>query len=431
MSRSITPDLREFALWTGDLPGSALEMMRLSLLDWAVCGLAGKNEPVARILRGQAGADGGVGQSSVIGSKVPIPAKSAAMVNGATAHALDYDDTHFAHIGHPSVAIIPAALAVSQMTQATGAAFLEAALIGVETSVRVGVWLGRGHYQAGFHQTATAGAFGATIAATRLLGLKGDQIGHALGLVSTRASGLKSQFGTMGKPMNAGIAAFNGVEAAQLALAGMQSNPDAVAHFAHTHAGEGNRQHFDTPPQNCLIESINYKFFACCHGLHAMIEAILTTGDTLDLDRITQVVITTNPRWRRVCNIECPQTGLEAKFSYRLCAAMALSGVELAAPDSYCDANTQNARMNALRDRVKVIFDPAISETAAQVQVHDGRGALPVVSHDLADPMPVALRQCKLMSKAQTLIGPQRAADLWNAIDGVPDMDELARLLTA
>ena len=77
--------------------------------------------------------------------------------------------------------------------------------------------LGRKHYERGFHQTATAGAFGATVAAGRLLGLTSEQMRNALSLVGTRASGLKSQFGTMGKPFNAGVAASNGVEAALLA----------------------------------------------------------------------------------------------------------------------------------------------------------------------------------------------------------------------
>ena len=61
--------------------------------------------------------------------------------------------------------------------------------------------LGRTHYDAGFHQTATSGAFGATIAACRLYGMQSADVSAALGLVSSRASGLKSQFGTMGKPL--------------------------------------------------------------------------------------------------------------------------------------------------------------------------------------------------------------------------------------
>lgn len=83
--------------------------MRLSLVDWLAVGIAGRNEPVARLTRAMVLDEGGAGQASLFGGgKAPL--RSAALVNGAASHALDYDDTHFAHIGHPSVAVIPAAL---------------------------------------------------------------------------------------------------------------------------------------------------------------------------------------------------------------------------------------------------------------------------------------------------------------------------------
>src|SRR5262249_49548548 len=142
-------------------------------------------------------------------------------------------------VGHPSVAIMPAALAAAEETDASGAALADAFLLGAEASVRLGMELGRAHYQRGFHQTATAGAFGATLAARRLTGLDATQLRHALSLIATRASGLKSQFGTMGKPFNAGIAAANGVEAAALAKRGFVSCDDGVAGpqgFIDTHS---------------------------------------------------------------------------------------------------------------------------------------------------------------------------------------------------
>ncbi len=180
---------------------AALSMMRLSLFDWAACGIAGRDEPVVRIVRHMVLAEGGAGEAGLIGGGA-APARGAALANGTASHALDYDDTHFGHIGHPSVAVIPAALAIAQKTGADGARFVQACLVGAELSVRVGMWLGRAHYQLGFHQTGSAGAFGATAAAGRLLGLDAGAMAHALGLCTTRASGLKSQFGTMGKPYN-------------------------------------------------------------------------------------------------------------------------------------------------------------------------------------------------------------------------------------
>ncbi len=135
--------------------------------------------------------------------------------------------------------LFPAALAAAEQVNASAAALRDAFLLGAEASCRIGMVLGRAHYQRGFHQTATSGAFGATIAAGRLLGLRPIEMRHALSLVSTRASGLKSQFGTMGKPFNAGIAAANGIEAASLAKRGFVSCDDGltgVQGFVDTHS---------------------------------------------------------------------------------------------------------------------------------------------------------------------------------------------------
>ena len=112
--------------------------MRLSLMDWAVCCIAGREEPLAVILRDKGLSEGGKAEASVIGGD-KLPAPRAAMINGAVSHALDYDDTHFAHIGHTSVGVIPAALVVAERVGASFDDFLTACLIGSEGAVRVGV----------------------------------------------------------------------------------------------------------------------------------------------------------------------------------------------------------------------------------------------------------------------------------------------------
>jgi 2-methylcitrate dehydratase PrpD len=217
-SPSLTEAIARFAVDTPGhaLPESARHMARLSLLDWIAVAVAGSNEPVSKIVRQMALDEGGAPDASIVGENTRLPARAAAMVNGTASHALDYDDTNFVYIGHPSVAVIPAALAVAEKTGATDTAFIDAALIGMEVASRIGAWLGRSHYEAGFHQTATSGTFGAAMAVARILGLDQKRAQHALGLATTRASGLKSQFGTMGKPFHAGMAAANGVEVATL-----------------------------------------------------------------------------------------------------------------------------------------------------------------------------------------------------------------------
>lgn len=406
-------------------PDSARAIVRCSLLDWAACGLAGTAEPVARIVRDVAAADGGTPQARAFGVAQPLPARAAAWVNGATSHALDYDDTHFDYIGHPSVVIFPAALAMAERMDASGAAFLDAALVGLETACRVGRWLGMSHYQHGFHQTATSGSFGAAVACARLLGLTADRTAHAMGIAATRAAGLKSQFGTMGKPYHAGTAATIGVEAALLAAAGFVSRPDALEceqGFGETHAGA----HADVDAvlaglgTEFRFEKVQYKLHACCHGTHAALEALATlrASHAVQAGDIERITLTVHPRWLRVCNLEQPRTGLEAKFSYRLTAAMVLVGLDTGALATYTDAACLRPDLVALRDRVRVATDDTLADTAARValQLKDGRELMQF--HDLDAELPLAAQQAKLRAKAAALVGPAPAERLWLAVQG-------------
>ncbi|MEM6677283.1 MAG: MmgE/PrpD family protein [Pseudomonadota bacterium] len=425
---ALAPALARFAtaLPAEALSETALAVARLSLLDFAAVALAGRQEPVARILRGEALRDGGRGEAGIIGGDpgARVPARAAAMTNGATGHALDYDDTHFGYVGHPSVAVFPAALAMAEAEGRTGREALEAALIGMEAACRVGAWLGTQHYNHGFHQTATAGAFGATLAAARLLGLDAETAAMALGIAATRASGLKSQFGTMGKPLNAGIAAANGIECARLAAAGLVSRPEALdgpQGFGETHAGENAAPSavLDGLGERWQFEAVSHKFHACCHGLHAMLEALgaLWAGG-LSVAELSAVIVTVNPRWLRVCNIERPATGLEAKFSYRLTAAMALTGRDTGALESYSDAACADPDLLALRERVSVETDPSIADTAAQVVIHCRDGTTRDAAHDLAAAEPLSVRSQKVRAKAGTLLGEAHAGAITARIEG-------------
>ncbi|MBT2132020.1 MmgE/PrpD family protein [Aliiroseovarius lamellibrachiae] len=405
----------------------ALEMMRLSLLDWASVAIAGAGEPVAKITRTLGMSDGGTPAATVIGCATRLPMPTAALINGATSHALDYDDTHFAHIGHPSVAVIPAALAVAEAFDLSGEQTLQAALIGIEASIRVGIWLGRAHYQTGFHQTATAGAFGATVAAARLMGLDADQTAHALGLCSTRAAGLKSQFGTMGKPYHAGMAAQTGVEVARAAHAGFISSPhglDGAQGFGPTHAGEGNIHAFAGLGTMWKIQTISHKFHACCHGTHAMIEALSPL--MLSPEKLVRLQMETHPRWLSVCNKNAPRTGLEVKFSYAHVAAMVVAGQDTAALDSFTDEIATAPALMALAQKVEVVGNDALSETEARLVIDttDGRKQ---AQFDLAAPMEIDTRRRKLRAKSRALLGAQ-ADRLWAAIEGRGDGVELSSL---
>ena len=416
---SFDRQLAEFAV-AAVPPAAALDIMRLSLFDWAACGVAGCDQPVARAVGRMVRAEGGAGQAALIGGG-RAPARGAALVNGAASHALDFDDTHFGHIGHPSVAVLPAALATAEHVGAAGPEMLAAALVGAELSVRLGLWLGRGHYRGGFHQTATAGAFGATAAAARLRRADVTQMRMALGLAATRAAGLKSQFGTMGKPYNAGIAAATGVECALLAMDGFVSEPDGLSvaqGFGPTHMGAADSAAaLQGLGRDWLMERVSHKFHACCHGTHAALEALGALGGA-GLGEVTAVRIITHPAWMNVCNIRVPATGLEAKFSYRFTAAMALSGHDTGRAAGFTDALTGDPALVALRDRVDVVADDAVAETAARVRVTLADGRTLAAEHDLARPVPAGQLQTRLRQKAGTLVASARADQLWRAVQG-------------
>jgi 2-methylcitrate dehydratase PrpD len=427
---TFTQALAAFAADPVRIPPEARRIAALSALDWLAVGRAGAAEPVARIVRDLAQQDGGSAMAHVFGGG-RVPSRAAALVNGTISHALDYDDTHFAHIGHPSVAIFPAALAIGEAQRLPLARVQEAALIGMELSVRVGLWLGRGHYQIGFHQTATAGAFGATAAAGRLLGLDPARMAQALGLTATRAAGLKAQFGTMGKPYNAGLAAATGTEIALLIAAGFEANAEAMegAHgFAATHHGaEDAAAALQGLGSVWLMEEVSHKFHACCHGLHAALEA----ARALDLaaPEIAEITIRTHPRWMSVCNQPAPTTGLGAKFSYATVLAMTALGHDTARLESYSDRICADPRVQDLRDRVTVVADEALSETEAVLSVLRRDGVRRDATHDLAVPLSMDLREARIRQKAAALMGPDRVAAASALLEGDGDAADFGALM--
>ena len=405
--------------------------VRFSLFDWATVGLAGIDEPVARAARRVAQADAPAqGGATLFGGGHAAPA-AAALANGATSHALDYDDTHFGHIGHPSVAVIPAALALAEARGVEGARLMPALGVGLAAASRVGAWLGRPHYEAGFHQTGTSGAFGATAAAGRVLGLDAARMAQALSLAATRAAGLKSQFGTMGKPLNAGFAAEVGVTCALLAKAGACATPEAiegVQGFGPTHAGGADEMALEGLGEAWVFPAISYKFHACCHGLHAMLEALRKAkAEGIAPEAVEAVEIRTHPRWLAVCNQAAPATGLQAKFSYRLTAAMALAGLDTAALDVYSDATCARPDLVALRDRVTVVADASVADTASEVRL-TVQGRVIEAAHDVlgdSDPEVIAPR---LRAKSATLLGETASATLWEEVENIGRQGGLAAL---
>jgi 2-methylcitrate dehydratase PrpD len=263
------------------------------------------------------------------------------------------------------------------------------------------------------------------------MGLDAEGCAMVLGLLATRASGLKSQFGTMGKPFNAGLAAANGVEAAQLVARGFVANPQALESpqgFGPTHAGQDIKSAVQGLGEEWIFDTISHKFHACCHGLHAVLEAGLTLAP-LDPAMIDRIEATTHPRWMTVCNQIAPMTGLGAKFSYGTVLAMQVLGHDTAVLGSYSDAVCADPALQALRARVHVTADDSVAETATRLRVVLRDGAVREARHDLNAPMSLALRQDKIAAKARSLLGTPRADSLWSLIEGQASARKLAASL--
>ena len=407
---------------------------KMSILDWCGVAYAGKKEPVSKIVAEMVKEENGVNQARVISSGYNVSSRSAALANGATGHALDYDDTHFLFVGHPTSSALPTALALGEELNSSIEEILLAYMAGVEVSTRIGHILGYSHYNAGFHQTATSGSFGSTIVASKLLGLNEDQTINALGLVSTRASGIKSQFGTMGKPYHAGMAASNGIEAAKLSKLGFVSRDDGIEceqGFFQTHGWDKKipSRAIENLGDEFLFPEIKYKFHACCHGLHSFLEALeeLKQENNFNPETIEEIAIETNSSWLKVCNIEEPKTGLESKFSYKLTAAMSIYGKDTSNLDTYNDEICFDENILKMRDKVKVIPNDELSSTQSSILIKDGSKDIKN-THDLSDEIEKNTLETKIINKSISLLSQTKSNEISRILNS-PNENKVSSLV--
>ena len=213
------------------------------------------------------------------GSPTGLSPDTQALISSTLGHALDYDD-ELAGVGHPSSILVSAMLALP-LAELSGDRMLEAFVIGYEVNVKVANALGHRHYRKGWHTTATVGGFGAAAAACRLLDLDLEQTRYALGIVASLAGGLQRNFGTMTKPLHSGLAARNGVLAAQLAAVGLhrrRRHPRRRARLFRRVRRQGD--HLDAidrlgAPWAILDPGPTLKKYPCCYATHRPIDAVL------------------------------------------------------------------------------------------------------------------------------------------------------------
>ncbi|MGW6458294.1 MmgE/PrpD family protein [Streptomyces sp. NPDC055078] len=411
---------------------------RLCVLDLIGVMVAGAEEPGAGMVRDVVGANP-AGPCTIANSPARASASDAALANGTAAHALDFEDV-LRGPGHPTTTILPAALAVAEREGATGAELLTALVIGMECATRIGRGVGPELYDRGFHSTGAFGAFGAAAASGYLLGLDAERLTMAFGIAGTQAAGLKAMFGTMSKPLHAGRAAAGGVLAADLAARGFTSAEDVLGHplgFVHTHASGVDVAVLSAPVgENWAVEEVGFKAHASCYLTHATIEALvgLRRTEGFTATDVVDIELTVPPGHVDVCHIPEPETGLEAKFSLRHTAAMALVNTALT-QDLFTDDVAGDPAMIALRERVTVRTDPAIigAQGSVVVSLADGRALR--AARDMRRPEPdLDMLTARLVAKFESLCTPRRGAD-WTrrVVDTVLNLEQLddVRVLTA
>ena len=226
-----------------DFPPEAVEAAKTAIMDCFACMIAGSRETLADILCRYAAAESAAPVASVVGRGFRTSAANAALVNGAMAHALDYDDITQITKTHPTAVLLPAALAVAEETGASGREMLLGYMAGFEVACAVGEALSEAYYDdLGWHPTGPLGAVGSAAAASRIMALDPERTAMAVSLAASQASGLRQNFGTMTKPFHAGDAARAGVVSAKLVRDGFTSGRDALeGRFGFIRAFSGGR----------------------------------------------------------------------------------------------------------------------------------------------------------------------------------------------
>jgi 2-methylcitrate dehydratase PrpD len=350
------------------LPGEAVAMGKLAILDTIGVTLAGATEEttavVARALRKSA-ADG---PALVFGGSERIDVLSAALINGVAAHALDFDDCSNTLGGHPSSPILPALWALA--AGRSGKSFIAAYAAGVECETKLARAVHFHHYEKGWHPTSTLGTFGSAAACGHLMRLDPDQLATALALAASMASGIKANFGTMTKPFHVGQAARNGLCAALLAQAGMTANHGALEHpqgFFAVYNGAGTFH-----PERILAEWANpfdladpgiaFKRHPCCGSTHPAADAMLHLRAVHGLTpkHVAKIESWTHPRRLAHTNRPDPASGLDGKFSIQYVLARALMH-GIVSLKHFTDEAVRDATARALMARVQAAPDPAAS----------------------------------------------------------------------
>jgi 2-methylcitrate dehydratase PrpD len=373
-------------------------------------------------------------------------------------HADDFDDTQLAVakdrvyglLTHPTAPALPAALAVAEVTGASGADFMLAYHLGVEVECKVAEAINPRHYQHGFHSTATCGPFAAASAASRLFGYDLDQTRRALSIAGSQSAGLRENFGTMTKPFHAGRSSESGVAAAQFASYGWTAASNILeAHRGFFNAAGGgydlaaifNKLGAPWTFANPGVSIKPHPSGSLTHpGMTEMLRLI--REHRIEAKDVVRVRVGTNHNMPNALIHHRPTNELQAKFSMEFCMAILLlerrGGLE-----EFTDAVVNRPDVQAMIAKVDFGVNAEAEAagfdkmtTIVGIELADGRkvsGRADFGKGSPANPMTDAelsdkLRQCAAWAEVPAARAETILETLWR-IESLADVNDLTGLL--
>ena len=397
--QKLTAYVAEFVvnLKFADIPAEPLELGKKSILDGLGLALSGSKADTWGLIQEylKPFVSPPSGGAAVLGSAVRYPARFAAFANGVAIHVDDFDDTQLASatdrvyglLVHPTVCVLPAALATAEIEGRSGKDLLVAYHAGVEVECKIAEAISPRHYEDGFHSTGTCGVFGGTSACAKLKGLDVVHTSRAFGVAASHAAGLRENFGTMMKPFQAGHATESGVVAADFAAIGWTAAEqilEAQRGFFHAYGGTydpsaivdrlGN-------PWTLQKPGVSIKPFPSGSLTHpGMTELLrLIHENSIRAADVERVDVGANRNMESTLLHHHPKTGLQAKFSMEFCLAILLLDGK-ADQTKYTDAVANRDDVQKMVERVHFYVDPEAEKagydkmtTILKITLKDGR----------------------------------------------------------
>ncbi|WP_128565160.1 MmgE/PrpD family protein [Methylobacterium crusticola] len=423
-----------------DLPDAVRREGTRTFLNWVGVAIGGSHHETLDVAVSALAPFSGPPQAGLFGRPERFDIMNAASLNGVSSHIFDYDDTHLKTVIHPAGPVASAILAYAEMRPVSGADFLNALVLGVETECRIGNAVYPNHYDVGWHITGTAGVFGAAAAAGKLMGLTEEQMVWALGLAASQPVGLRESFGSMNKSFNPGRAAANGLFAAILASKNYTSSDgmiEAKRGWANTISTKQDYREITEGLGTRYEAALNtYKPFACGIVMHPAIDAAVQLRDEnrLTPEQIQRVDLKVHPLVLELTGKTAPRSGLEGKFSIYHAVAVAL--VEGAGGEKqFSDRAVRDPVITALRTKVVPAITPGVKpeQVDMTITLADGRTLSRHIKHAIGSvekPMSDADLERKFADLAEGILPEaqiRRVMSLCWEVAKLKDAGEVAR----